>query len=240
MSWPLLAFAVVVVAAGACVQGSVGFGFALVSAPVLVLLSPELVPGPILAASSVLSLAAAAREHASIDRRGVSLLLVGRLPGAIAGASLLRWLPPAATGVLFGALVLLGVLLSAFGLRVARSTPNLVAIGALSGVMGTTTAAGGPPIALIYQDTEGAALRATLNAYFACGSLLSICVLALTGQFGLRDLAYGALMLPSVWLGFALSRRLHGALDRGFTRAAVLAIAGGCAAAVVAKALWFG
>jgi len=235
----MVAFAVVVVAAAACVQGSVGFGFALMSAPVLVLVSPDLVPGPVLAASSVLSLAAAVREHASIDRRGVSLLLVGRLPGAIAGASLLRWLPPAAAGVVFGALVLLGVLLSALGLHVARSPRNLVAIGLLSGVMGTTTAAGGPPIALIYQDTEGPALRSTLNAYFACGSVLSITVLAISGQFGLRDLVAGAWMLPSVWLGFACSKRLHGALDRGLTRAAVLLIAGGCAAAVVVKALWF-
>jgi len=235
----MVAFAVVVVAAAACVQGSVGFGFALMSAPVLVLLSPELVPGPVLVASTVLSLAAALREHGSIDRRGVSLLLIGRLPGAIAGASLLRWLPPAATGVVFGALVLLGVLLSALGLHVARTPRTLVAIGALSGVMGTTTAAGGPPIALIYQDTEGPALRATLNAYFACGCMLSIAVLALSGQFGLRDLVSGAWMLPSVWLGFACSKRLHGVLDRGFTRAAVLLIAGGCAAAVVVKALWF-
>ena len=46
-------------------------------------------------------------------------------------------------------------------------------------------------------------------------------------------------MLPSVWLGFACSKRLHGVLDHGFTRAAVLSIAGGCAAAVVVKALWF-
>jgi uncharacterized protein len=131
------------------------------------------------------------------------------------------------------------VLLSALGLHVARSPGNLLAIGALSGVMGTTTAAGGPPIALIYQDTEGPALRATLNAYFACGSVLSIAVLALSGQFGLRDLAAGAWMLPSIWLGFACSKRLHGALDRGLTRAAVLLIAGGCSVAVVVKALWF-
>jgi uncharacterized protein len=130
------------------------------------------------------------------------------------------------------------VLLSGLGLHVARSTLNMLAIGVLSGVMGTTTAVGGPPVALIYQDSEGAALRATLNAYFACGALLSIAVLSLSGQFGLRDLVHGSWMLPSVWLGFALSPRVHGLLDRGYTRAAVLLVAGGCAAAVMAKTLW--
>lgn len=238
LSWPLVVFAIVFVAGAACVQSTVGFGFALISAPLLVLLSNDLVPGPLLAVSCVLSAATAWREHASIDRRGVTLLLVGRLPGALAGAALLRWLPPAAASVVFAALILLGVLLSAFGFHVARSTRNLLAVGALSGVMGTTTAAGGPPIALIYNDTEGAALRATLNAYFACGAVLSVVVLALSGQFGVNDLLHGAWLLPSVWLGFALSRRVQGMLDRERTRAAVLLVAGACAAVVMVKALW--
>ena len=234
----MVVFATVAVAAAACVQGTVGFGFALISAPVLALLADDLVPGPLLAVSCVLSTAAAWRERQSIDRRGVALLLVGRLPGAVAGASLLRWLPGSAASVVFAGLILLGVVLSAFGLHVARTTRNMLAVGALSGVMGTTTAAGGPPIALIYNDTEGAALRSTLNAYFACGCVLSVIVLALSGQFGWHDLLHGAWLLPSVWLGYALSGRAQQLLDRRRTRAAVLIIAAACALLVVAKALW--
>lgn len=239
MSWSLVALAALVVAAAACVQSTVGFGFALISAPVLALLSKELVPGPVLAASCVLSSAAALREHDAIDRRGVAFLLIGRVPGAIIGGLLLSSLPAKEASVLFGGFVLLGVALTAFGLTVPRGDKTFIAIGLLSGVMGTTTAVGGPPVALVYHDATGAALRSTLNAYFAFGSLLSITVLACSGQFAFADLGHAAWMLPSIGVGFALSERARALLDGGYTRAAVLCVAGGCAAAVIVKALWF-
>ena len=44
----------VAVAVSAWVQGSVGFGYALVSAPLLALIAPDFVPGPILLSSLVL------------------------------------------------------------------------------------------------------------------------------------------------------------------------------------------
>jgi uncharacterized membrane protein YfcA len=240
MSSSLVALAALVLAAAACVQSTVGFGFALISAPVLALFSNELVPGPLLAASCALSTAAALREHGAIDRRGVAFLLIGRLPGALIGGVLLGALAPRQASVLFGGFVLLGVALTTLGLSVPRGDKTFIAIGLLSGVMGTTAAVGGPPVALVYQDATGAALRSTLNAYFACGALLSIAVLACSGQFGLADLGHAAWMLPSVAVGFALSARARSVLDGGRTRTAVLLVAGGSAIAVIAKALWFG
>lgn len=240
MSWSLLALAALVVALAACVQSTVGFGFALISAPVLALLSTKLVPGPLLAASGVLSAAAALREHHAIDRRGVAFLLIGRVPGALLGGLLLSSLAPRETSVLFGGFILLGVAMTAIGLRVPRGDKTFIAIGVLSGVMGTSAAVGGPPVALVYQDAHGAALRSTLNAYFACGSLISLAALAWSGELGVADFGYAAFMLPSVGVGFALSDRARSSLDRGHTRAAVLVIAGASALAVIGKALWFG
>jgi hypothetical protein len=106
--------------------------------------------------------------------------------------------------------------------------------------MGTSAAVGGPPVALVYHDARGAALRSTLNAYFACGSLISLAALAWSGQLGVADLGYAAWMLPSVGVGFALSDRARAKLDRGNTRVAVLVVAGGSALAVIGRALWFG
>jgi len=73
----------IVVAASAWIQGAVGFGYALVSAPVVALVAPDLVPGPIMLSSLVLSLASGIRERHSIDRRGVALALAGRIPGVV-------------------------------------------------------------------------------------------------------------------------------------------------------------
>lgn len=57
MSGLELAVACVVVAAGAAVQGGVGFGMNLVAAPLLALIDPDLVPGPAIAVAAGVFLA---------------------------------------------------------------------------------------------------------------------------------------------------------------------------------------
>lgn len=236
LSFELMASALAV-AVGAWVQGSVGFGSALVAAPVLALLAPQLVPGPLIFSSLGLSFAAAMREHGSIDRRGVLLSSLGRLPGVVLGGAALAWLSTETMGLVFGTVVLVGVALSVSGLRVAMTTGNLLGTGFLSGVMGTMTSIGGPPIALLYQHSDGPALRSTLNATFTLGSLMSLPALAWAGHFGQKQLVEGLVLMPAMVLGFALSGSSRSYLDQGRTRAAVLAVAALSAAAVLLKPL---
>lgn len=225
------------VAFSAWIQGSVGFGYALVSAPLLALVAPQMVPGPIMLSSLLLSLASAIREHHSIDRRGVSIALLGRVPGVALGAAALAWLSTETMSVVFGAVVLLAVALSVSGLRLPLTVTTLLGTGFLSGVMGTMTSIGGPPIALVYQDAEGPELRATLNTYFALGSAMSIPALWLAGHFGREQFVDGMLLLPATAVGFAFSGASRSYLDRGRTHAAVLAVASISALAVVIKEL---
>src|SRR5207237_1758880 len=107
------------------------------SAPLLALVAPDLVPGPIMLSSLVLSLASAVRERASIDRSGVALALAGRLPGVALGASALAWLPEHTMNVVFGVLVLSAVALSISGPTLPRNPRTLAATGFVSGGMGT-------------------------------------------------------------------------------------------------------
>ena len=53
--------------------------------------------------------------------------------------------------------------------------------GATSGVLGTATAIGGPPMALVWQRKSGARLRGTMSGFFLVGSVMSIAALAATG-----------------------------------------------------------
>ena len=108
--------------------------------------------------------------------------------------------------------------------------PALLIAGFASGLMGTLTSVGGPPIALVYQNATGPEMRSTLNAYFALGGLLSMAVLGYAGRFGQRELAWGVALLPAVAVGFWLSGALRARLDRGRTRGAVLVLAGACSA----------
>jgi uncharacterized protein len=232
---PSSILAAVVVAFAALIQASVGFGYALLSAPLLALVAPEMVPGPVMVSSMIISFASGWRERGSIDRRGVTLALAGRVPGVVLGAVALAWLPAETMSIVFGAVVLFGVALSVSGLRVALTTGTLLGTGFLSGLMGTMTSIGGPPVALVYQHAEGPMLRSTLNTYFALGSAMSIPALALAGHFGREQLVDGMLLLPPTLVGFALSGWTRSWLDAGRTRAAVLAVATASALAVVVK-----
>ncbi|HEX6130577.1 MAG TPA: sulfite exporter TauE/SafE family protein, partial [Actinomycetota bacterium] len=65
------AVASLVVGASAAVQGAVGFGLVLVAAPIVTMLDPRLVPGPMLVAALVITVVMAVRERAGLDVRAV-------------------------------------------------------------------------------------------------------------------------------------------------------------------------
>ena len=230
-------FAEVVVVVGSMLQGAVGFGLGLLGAPLLVMLDPSLVPGPLLAAAFVLSILVALREHRAIDLRGVSWALVGRVPGTLLGAFVLAAIPRRETSLLVGAMVLVAVGLVGTGARVARTRPALFGAGTLSGFMATTSSIGGPPIALLYQDSYGDRVRGTLSGFFLVGLVISLGALALVGRFGRAEILSTILLSPAVVVGFLLSTRIAAVLDRGHTRKAILAASALAGLAVVIEAL---
>lgn len=225
------------VAAGSFVQGAVGFGLSLVAAPLVTLIDPALVPGPLLLAALVLPLLTARRDRRWIDLRGVRWALVGRVPGSILGALLLTALPPRSVALTVGLVVLAGVAMTASGVRLRPRAGTLLVAGVLSGFMGTTAAIGGPPVALIYQHAEGPRLRGTLAGYFVVAAAISIVVLAAAGRFGVRDAVVGLALLPGVALGYAASGAVARRLDRGRTRHAVLVVSTIAALVLVVRTL---
>lgn len=232
-----LVTAAAIVGVGATVQGSVGFGMALFSAPLLTLIDRRLVPGPVLVAGLVLTLLVAWRDRRSVDVAGVKWALIGRVPGTVAGAVALSLLPLHALTLVFGGIVVLAVLMLAFGVPLSPNVPSLLGAGLLSGFMGTTSSIGGPPVAMVYQHAKGSAVRGTLAGYFIFGASMSITALVIVGRFGLRELGWAMWLLPGVLLGFGISGRVTHWLDAGRTRTAVLIVSAVSGAIVVVKQL---
>ena len=226
MSWIDFLLASICMGFGATLQGSVGFGMGLLGSPILMLIDPGFVPGPILLSTLVLTLGLTHREHQSIDLRGVAWALSGRIVGTIAGAAVLALLPADELALLFGTFVLLAVAMTVSGLRLEPTRPILVGAGTLSGVMGTVASIGGPPMALVYQHATGSRIRATMSGFFFAGTILSIAALAGVGRFGVREVLLTLVLLPGVFAGFLVSGRTARLLDRGYTRAAVLVTSG--------------
>jgi uncharacterized membrane protein YfcA len=158
-----------VMAIGAALQAAVGLGMALFVVPLLALIDVRLIPGPVLLASVALAVMMAYRGRAAINRRELTLSLVGLCMGTAVGAWGLSLVAPASLTKLFALLILVAVLVSLIGTGVRVSRGALLAVGGAAGVMGTMVGIHGPPIALVFQNAEPAQARAMLGAFFAVG-----------------------------------------------------------------------
>ena len=207
-------------------QVGLGLGFGLTVAPLLALIDPELVPAPTLYLGMLTAGWAAMAERQAIVWREVNIATAGRVAGVVAGIAILASLrSEAGFQLVFGGMVLLAVLLSAGGWQLAFNTPSLASMGAISGLMGTITSVGAPPLALIYRGREPGAARPTLSAFFSIGCLASLIGLYAAGEAGLRDAFLAVLMLPPLFAGIALSRLIRGGFDRWY-RFLLLAVSG--------------
>lgn len=231
------ALVLAVTVAGACVQGTIGFGLGLVGAPVLALIDHRFVPGPLIAVGVVLTLGVLHRERRALRFGVVRWAMLGRIAGSAAGAAAVAAVSERALGILFGVLILAAVALSVAGRQVPPNPRTLLGAGVLSGFMGTTVSVGGPPLALVYQRERGPELRATMAAFMVFGALVSLAMLVLFGQFGGDQLRLSVLLLPGVLTGFAASRFLARLLDRGWVRPVVLLFSAASAAALLVESL---
>ncbi|MEX2588100.1 MAG: sulfite exporter TauE/SafE family protein [Actinomycetota bacterium] len=226
-----------VVTAGSLVQGSVGFGFALVSAPLLVLIDPSLVPGPATVASAAVGALNVYRNRGPTDWGGIRWASIGLVPGTVLAGFVLARVSAQSLAVLVGGLVLTAVLASLAGVHVGRSPRVLMTAGAVSGFMGTTATIGGPPIALVFQRESGPFIRSTLARFFIVASAMAIVALIAAGRLGIPEAVSGVALYPGILLGFWLSKHLLPFLDAGLMRIAILSVSGVSSIAVLVKEL---
>ncbi|MEU6710260.1 sulfite exporter TauE/SafE family protein [Nonomuraea sp. NPDC046802] len=220
---------------GAIVQGGVGFGLALVAAPVLTMLAPDLMPGAIQVVNLTLPLFTLAMEWRKVDWRGLGFAVLGRLPGSAIGAVIVVYFSIYTRGVLVAVMVLIAVVLTAKALSVPRNGATIASAGFVSGITGTATGIGGPPIALVYQSAKGPQIRATLAMFFFLSSVQSLLVLEVVGELPPQALLTGAVLLAPMGLGFLVSGPLRRYLDGGKVRVAVLAVAAASAVALIVQ-----
>jgi uncharacterized membrane protein YfcA len=207
---------------GSLLQGSVGFGLGLIGVPLLVLIDPKFVPGPLLLGAFILTLLMFRREHRAIDFKGVKWAIPGRILGAVFGALLLSLVATDHLSLVFGVMVLLAVGITVSGWDLPPTSRNVLLAGTFSGFMGTTSAIGGAPMALVYQKQKGPRIRGTLSFIFSVGTVISLVSLVSIGRFGWREIQSALVLFPGILVGFFLSRYTARILDKGFIRVAIL------------------
>ena len=212
-------------AVGAFVQGTIGVGFALIVAPLAILVAPDLVPVTVLGLMLPLNLYVIARERGSIDRRGAAWVTLGRLGGTVGGLAVVALLSLPQLRIAIGLATLAAALASMLAPAFAPRPGAFALAGLVTGITETATGVGGPPMALVFQHAPPPTLRTTIAACFLVGQILSLAALLATGRVATSQLTAGLLLLPPLALGALASRLAHGALDGRRLRAAVLAFA---------------
>src|SRR5687767_10868479 len=104
-----MVLAILVMAIGTALQASLGFGLAMIAAPLLLLLDPILVPGPLLSAALLLTLWVAWKERHAITSGYLGATISGRLLGTVPAILLLGTISALAFDIIFAILVLLAV-----------------------------------------------------------------------------------------------------------------------------------
>lgn len=225
------------VMAGAALQSAIGFGFALVAAPLLYAAAPS--PEQAVGLMTVLGLEVnlltllAERRRPAPVWGDVAAVVLWSLPGALAGVAVLRALDDVALQLLVTAGVLVALVLN---LRAGRATGRTAAApvapwarplaGVASGALNTSTSTGGPPVVLLLMARElrPQVIRDTLTTSFVGFAAVSVAALALTGTDGaVPDAAWLAALVPLTAAGQLAGRPLFGRLAAGRSYERVLA-----------------
>lgn len=216
----------VAVFAGAFVQGATGVGFALIAAPVIGIVRPDLLPVCVLLLMLPLNAYIAWRERAAIDRRGAAWITAGRLVGTAGGLWVLAALSASQLGMFVGASTIAAALATLAMPVFSPGRGAFVAAGVVTGITETATGIGGPPLALVYQHQKAALMRSTIALCFLVGELVSLAALMAAGRIDGAQLQAASQLLPALVLGAVLSRMAHRHLDgrllRGFVQAFAL------------------
>jgi len=223
--------AALMVVAGALFVGSalnalVGFGFALVTVPVMAL---AVGPKEAVVLSAMLGLMSnsgvSLRHRSEVQRRVVGRIIAGSVLGMPVGLAVLVAVPERWIGIGISAVVLAAVALIATGRRV-ESVPPLadVVAGFVSGVLNTSVGVSGPPvvIALHGHGLDKARFRATASAVFGLAGAVAVALFALTGRIAPALVGTALVAVPAWPAGWWVGDRLHRSVDEERLRSLVL------------------
>lgn len=224
LTWEAVVLLGAVAALGGFVQSVVGIGLGLLSAPVVALVEPGLVPVLPLGLALLLSAGMLLGERHHVDWRVLAWSLPGRVPGTVAGAWLVVHADDRVIGLAVAVMVLLAVALSGRRVAVRATGATLLTAGFAAGVAGTATSIGGPPMALVMQRREPEVLRSTLAVFFFLGILLSLAWLLAEGEVSGDAGLLTLVMAPGVLAGLVVGSRVRARLPREAFRRGVLAL----------------
>lgn len=237
LSGGALAALVVALVVGAAIQGTIGLGLGLVAAPVAALVAPELVPELLLWLAMVMAGTTLVSEPRGVDWDGLVWALPARVVGTGVGVGVVAVLTARQIGIAVALMVLLAVGVTWRTVRIPITRVTLPVAGFVSGVTGTATSIGGPPLAVLYQHRPAATIRPTLAAYFVVGAAMSLVGLGVGGQLHWPEFWLSVVLSPTLLVGFWLALPLRTRLHADAVRPVVLGVCAASALVLLVRSL---
>lgn len=229
----MLALLVIAVGSGAALQSATGFGFSLLSAPLLyAVLDPKPALGLLAALGLVVNLLTLLTERRQPRPlvREVVILVGFALPGALLGVVVLRSLDAVALQLLLSA----GVVATLAARHVATQRSAVVPVladgprprapwaaplaGLLSGALSTSTSTSGPPLLLhlLGRGARPSVVRDTLTACFiSLGLVTPLALLVTRTTEAVPERQHVLVLIPAVVVGHIAGRRVFAHLAHG-------------------------
>ena len=201
---------------GCTIQAAVGFGMALVAAPIIVLLRPDWVPYIMAVMALTVSLSTSWTQRGDIEWRKMLPPMVTRIPGTLLGTWLLLVMSVSDLQLAVALMVLFSIVITARLKPFPTTGINLSIAGFVSGITGTTTSIGGPPIALVMQHSSGPTARANLSVFFVYSCIISLASYQYAGLMTYKTWVVGLSMVPFALLGFKAGQQLQKYVDERF------------------------
>ena len=237
-----LLYGIAVVFGAGVVKGLTGFGFSLITVPLLVVLFEPKAAIPLVIlmnAASNVPLYLHSRRHSGLGR--IWPLIVAGIVSIPVGAYLLVILDTAALKMVVGSVICLFALAFLLGFRreVGSEKQGLVFAGLISGILNGLISTGGPP-AILFLTNQGMLrdrFRASLIAYFLFLNMATIPVHLASGLLSAETVRTAAVFIPALAAGAFVGVRLVKRVPEEAFRKAVLAIVIGAGLMVVLSGL---
>ncbi|MEI8022613.1 MAG: sulfite exporter TauE/SafE family protein [Actinomycetota bacterium] len=222
-------FIALIVLGASIIQALFGFGFGLISVPLMIFFVD--LPTAVVTATAVSTVSCAVQwwESRAVQAREMAQRLVcSALVGMPFGLWLLINLDARLMKGILGVVVLLGVLslsIKAFDLQRLPKTFDY-AMGVISGVLSTATSTNGPPLVFLLhaRHFEPQDFRAVLNRVFTFLNFFTLVIFTVAGKMTADALQLALFSIPIMGLGVFIGTRLRSKINPDHFRNLVIGL----------------
>lgn len=188
LDFNLFIYLAITIFLSATIQGVAGFGFALISVPIMSIFSPITTVIPIIVFYSLISnFTVIFKTLKFTNFKKISPMIISGIIGIPIGASILKTFNPTNLKIAVGFVILFTsfIMLKGYKIRFKKEKVSYIVTGLISGILNGSLSMSGPPIVL-FLNNEGYnknEFRANLALYSIITNILTIFTYIVSGLF---------------------------------------------------------